>query len=82
MGRRAETTLAVGGLFKQIVLTLGSLAIFALAILSFVKGSWLFGVLLIFIGEPVWFFLADLATGILLLPFVGMAALRDRSDRS
>jgi hypothetical protein len=75
---RTEKTLAYGQLFKNIVMLLGQLAVVGLAIASFVTASWIFCLVLLFVGVPVWPFPSDIVTGLLIAPFVGTAYLFDR----
>jgi hypothetical protein len=75
---RTEKTLAYGQLFKNVVMVLGQLAVVGLAIASFVTGYWIFGLVLLFVGVPVWLFASDIVTGLLIAPFVGTAYLFDR----
>jgi hypothetical protein len=79
-GRHVDTTLAYGQVFKNLVMTVGSLAIIGFGIWQLAHALWVFGLVLIFIIEPIWLFASDLATGLILLPFVGIAALR-RGER-
>jgi hypothetical protein len=49
----------------------GELALAGLAIASFVTGCWAFGLVLLFIAAPIWWFVEDLVTA----PTVGPVAL-------
>lgn len=66
MNRAAEGTLAIGGAVKGLLLSLGSLAVFGYAIYLLATGHIVAGLALIFIGEPIMFVVADIATGIVL----------------
>jgi hypothetical protein len=66
MNRAAEGTLVVDGAIKGFLLGVGSLAVTGYGIYSAVTGHVLRGLLIIFIGEPIWLFVADIATGIIL----------------
>ena len=68
-------------LFRRLVIGLGATAIAVLALLELIAGNWVVTLLLLFVGEPVWYLIADIATGILVAPFVGVAALRGRRRR-
>ena len=73
MNRAAEGTLAIGGAVKGLLLSLGSLAVFGYAIYLLATGHIVAGLLLIFIGEPIMFMVADIATGIVLAVVVTIA---------
>lgn len=73
MKRSVETTLAWGGLFKNIVMGLGSLLILGIAIWNLTEGRWVAFLVIVFIVEPIWFVVADIATGLLLIPVTGIA---------
>lgn len=63
--KRFERSASSVVLFKNIVIGLGSFAIAIIAVLNLIAGSWGTALLILFVGEPVWFFAADLATGML-----------------
>jgi hypothetical protein len=75
---RMERTMERAVLFKRSVIGLGALAIVILALVSFIRGEWVVGLLLLTLGQLVWYIVADIATGIVVAPFVGVAALRHR----
>lgn len=75
MNRAAEGTLAIGGAVKGLLLTIGSLGVTGYGIYMLVKGHVVAGLLIIFIGEPIWLFVADLATGLVLALLVLVAGL-------
>lgn len=77
-GRSTERTLQAGVAFKNIVIGLGFLVLVAWTIWLLTQGKFLASLLIFFIGGPVWYIVADIATGLLIAPFVGTAALRDR----
>jgi hypothetical protein len=76
---RALTRVVV---FKNIILGLGTLLILGLAVYSLIKGQWIAALILAFVVEPIWFVVADIVTGLLAAPFVGVAAARDRHKRA
>lgn len=73
MNRAAEGTLAIGGAVKGLLMGLGGLAVFGYAIYLLVTGHIVTGLLLIFIGEPIIMFIADLATAAVLAVIVAIA---------
>ena len=73
MNRAAEGTLEIGGAIKGLLMTLGSLAVFGYGIYLLVEGRIVAGLLLIFIGEPIILFIADLATAAVLGVIVAIA---------
>ena len=75
MNRAAAGTLAIGGAVKGVLLTLGSLAVFGYGTYMLVTGHVVAGLLIIFIGEPIWLFVADIATGLILALLVVVAGL-------
>jgi len=75
---RMERTMQRVVLFKNVVIGLGSILIAALAVWNLIQGNWIAALLLFFVAEPVWYFIADIATGILAAPFIGAAAIRQR----
>lgn len=87
MNRAAEGTLVIGGAIKGLLMGLGSLAVFGYAIYILVEGRVVAGLLLIFIGEPVILFAADLATGAVLAiivaigGFLGWSLKRHSAER-
>jgi hypothetical protein len=74
-------TLAFGGLAKSLVMVAGSLLIMGSGFWQLAHGEIIAALVLFIIVEPVWLFVADIATGIILLPFVGLAAMWDRARR-
>ena len=70
-----ERTLQIGGWLKALVMIGGELLISILSILLIVDGQIVAGLLGLFIGTFVWLIVADIVTGILLLPIVGLAYL-------
>lgn len=75
MNRAAAGTLAIGGAVKGLLLTLGSLGVFGYGVYMLVTGHVVAGLLIIFIGEPIWLFVADIATGLVLAVLVLVAGL-------
>lgn len=73
-----ERTLVRGVVFKNLVIGIGSIAVAVIAMMQFIAGNWVVGLLLLTVGELVWYIAADIATGIILAPFIGVAALRGR----
>jgi ABC-type bacteriocin/lantibiotic exporter with double-glycine peptidase domain len=73
MNRAAEGTLEIGSAIKGLLMTLGSLAVFGYGIYLLVQGRLVAGLLLIFIGEPIILFIADLATAAVLGIIVAIA---------
>ena len=73
MNRAAEGTLAIGGAIKGLVLSLGGLAVFGYAIYLLATGHIVAGLALMFIGEPIMFMIADIATGLILAAVVAIA---------
>jgi hypothetical protein len=68
-------------LFKKVVIGLGSLIIAIIALVNLIAGNWATGLLLISVGELVWYFIADIGTGLLVAPLVGASMIRDRRTR-
>lgn len=81
-GPRAERTLATGAALKQIVLVLGELVVVAIAIWQLVEGRWAVALGVLVIGGLVAYVALDVLTGLLLLPFVGAAAVSDRRGQT
>lgn len=80
MKRAAENTLAIGAAVKSVLLIAGSLCILGLGIYWAVRGDWTKALILWFIVEPIFVIVADIITGLVLLPLVGAAqALGRRS---
>jgi hypothetical protein len=73
MNRAAEGTLAVGGAIKGLLLTIGSLGVIGYGVYLLATHHVVAGLLLIFIGEPIILFVADLATGLILAALVVIA---------
>ena len=73
MNRAAEGTLAIGGAVKGLLLALGGLAVMAYGIYLIVTGHIVAGLLLIFIGEPIMMFIADVASAVVLAVIVAIA---------
>jgi hypothetical protein len=75
---QTETALGIGVIFKLAVIWLGRILIVIWAVLAAIAGEWLFAGLLLLIGLPLWFFVADIATGLIVAPIVGLVALFSR----
>ena len=75
MNSAAEGTLVIGGAIKGLLMTLGSLALTGYGVYLLVTHHVVAGLLLIFIGEPILFMIADIATGLLLAVIVVVAGL-------
>jgi hypothetical protein len=73
MNRAAAGTLAVGGAIKGFALAVGSIAVIGYGIYSLFTGQVVRGLVIIFIGEPIWLFIADIATGLILAVVVLIA---------
>lgn len=73
MNRAAEGTLVIGGAIKGLLLSLGSLAVVGYGIYTIVEHHVVKGLLIIFIGEPIWLFVADIATGLVLAILAAIA---------
>lgn len=82
IGPRAERTLVTGAALKQIVLALGELVVLAIAIWQLVEGRWAVALGVLVIGGLVAYIVLDVLTGLLLLPFVGAAAVTDRRGQT
>lgn len=73
MNRAAEGTLVVGGAIKGFLLGVGSLVVTGYGVYSLFTGHVLRGLLIIFIAEPIWLLVADIATGLILAVLVLVA---------
>ena len=73
MNKAAAGTLAIGSAIKGLLMTAGSLAVTGYGVYALIKGHVVRGLLIIFIGEPVWLFVADIATGVVLAVLVVIA---------
>ncbi len=62
---------------KWVIMTLGALAVAAWGVWLLVHGEW-FGLGVLLVGVPLWYLVADIATGLVLLPIVGIMALLGR----
>ena len=59
----------------------GQLSLIGLAITSFVTGDWIFGLVVLFVGVPLWLFVSDLLTGLLIAPVILLAEKPWRRDK-
>lgn len=81
IGRRGERTLVAGVALKRIALVLGEIAVLGVAIWQLAEGHWAVALGVVFVGGVVAYIVIDVLTGLLLLPFVGAAAVADRRQR-
>jgi tetratricopeptide (TPR) repeat protein len=75
---RMERTLQRCRSFKLWVIALGAIAVAVFALLELIAGKWVAALLLFFVGEAVWEFVADIVTGVLVSPFIGAALFFNR----
>jgi len=63
---------------KGFLMVVGSLALVGYGLWALIHGQWILGLVTWFIAEPIWLFVADILTGLILAPIVGIAQLLGR----
>jgi hypothetical protein len=71
----------IAKVLKGFVMIAGQLSLIGLAIASFVTGYWILGLVVLFVGVPLWLFVSDLLTGLLIAPVILLAEKPWRWDK-
>ena len=80
MKQATANAIAVGSVVKSIIMGVGALGLLAIGIYWATQGEWVKALIVWFIIQPIWFFVADIVTGALILPFVGLAGIVGRKE--